>query len=66
MEKIRKGIAMVYILIALLYVSVILIMTAVSSQHIGYDVPRKMPGMLNHEKCIDLVKMKKTRSMWDE
>ena len=56
---------MVYILIALLYVSVILIMTAVSSQHIGYDVPRKTFETLPHgtEKLIEF---RKTRSMWDE
>lgn len=62
----NKGGIMFYILIAVLYVSVIFIMTVVNSQHIGYDIPQKRSGMQNHKKSIEMDKIKKTCSMWDE
>lgn len=55
-----------YIFISILYVSIFLIMVVVSSKHIGYDVPRKMPGVLNHGISYELIKIRKTRFMWDE
>ena len=61
-----EGSIMFYILIAVLYVSVILIMAVVNSQHIGYDIPQKMSRLQNHKKSIEMDKIKKTRSMWDK
>ena len=61
-----EGGIMFYILIAVLYVSVIFIMAVVNSQHIGYDIPQKRSRMQNHKKSIAMDKIKKTRSMWDE
>ena len=57
-----EGSIMFYILIAVLYVSVILIMAVVNSQHI----PQKMSRLQNHKKSIEMDKIKKTRSMWDK
>ena len=56
---------MVYVIIALVYISIILVMAVANSKHIGYDVPRKLPRMLNHEVSIETVTIKKTRVMWD-
>lgn len=49
-----------YIFISILYVSIFLIMVVVSSKHIGYDVPRKMPGVLNHGISYEVIKIRKT------
>lgn len=62
-----KGVKiMVYVIIAVVYLSMILLIAVVGSQHIGYDVPRNRPKMYNHEIEITQIEMQKTRTMWDK